>query len=228
MVNGVTVDNATNSGATNATLSIANGQADENGNYFVVVTNIYGSAASSVAVLNLSQNCVSPAITGPANQTVIMGNNATFTASVSANPAATIWWTRNGVTVGGATSSSLTVTNAQYPGDDQAAYCIIASNACGVQTNCATLSVIWGPVISNQPVSLVITNGQQASFSVVAGGVPPPAYQWNFNNNPISGASNPTALTSNLVISSASAANMGTYSVTITNRRARWSVPMRR
>ena len=122
VTDGLTADNATLSGATNATLSISNGQADENGNYFVVVTNIYGSAASSVAVLNLSQNCVSPGITGPASQTVILGNNATFTASVSANPAATIWWTRNGTTVGGATSSSLTVTNAQYPGDDQAQY----------------------------------------------------------------------------------------------------------
>jgi hypothetical protein len=217
VANGVTADNATNSGATNATLSIANGQADENGNYFVVVTNIYGSATSSIAVLNLSQHCVPPSITGPANQTVIMGNNATFSASVSANPAATIWWTRNGVTVGGATSSSLTVSNAQYPGDDQANYCIIASNACGVQTNCATLSVIWGPVISNQPVSLVVTSGQPAFFSVVAGGVPPPAYQWMFSNAPISGVSNPTALTSNLVIASASPANMGTYSVTVTN-----------
>jgi len=217
VTNGLTADNATLSGATNATLSITSGESGENGNYFVVVTNIFGSATSSVAVLNLSQTCVPPSITGPASQTVILGSNATFTASVSANPAATIWWTRNGITVGGATSASLTVTNAQYPGDDQAYYCIFASNACGLQSNCATLSVIWGPVVSNQPVSLVITNGQQASFSVVAGGVPAPGYQWNFDNNPISSATNPTALSASLIIANASASNMGTYSVTITN-----------
>jgi pectin methylesterase-like acyl-CoA thioesterase len=213
----LTADGATLSGSTNATLSIANGQANENGNYFVVVTNIYGSATSSVAVLNLSQSCVAPNISGPANQSVIVSNNATFSASVSANPAATISWTRNGLPVDGAASTSLTVNNAQYPGDDQAVYCIIASNACGMQTNSATLSVIWSPVISNQPVSLVVTNTQPASFSVLAGGVPPPGYQWNHNNNPISGASNPTALTSNLVIASASPADDGNYSVTITN-----------
>jgi pectin methylesterase-like acyl-CoA thioesterase len=217
VVNGLTADNANISGATNAVLSISNGQAGENGNYFVVASNIYGSATSSVAVLNLSQSCVPPSIEGPENQTVIAGNNGAFSASVSANPAATIWWTRNGTLVGGATATSLTVTNVQYPGDDQAVYCIFASNACGVQSNCATLSVIVGPTISNQPVSLVVTNGQQASFSVTAGGVPAPAYQWSFNNTPISGGANPSALTANLVISSASASNMGTYSVTVTN-----------
>ncbi|MGA2500501.1 MAG: pectinesterase family protein [Tepidisphaeraceae bacterium] len=217
VVDGLTADNATLSGSTNATLSISNGETNENGNYFVVVTNIFGSATSSVAVLNLSQTCVAPSITGPANQTVIVSNDATFSASVSANPAATLSWTRNGVPVDGATSSSLTVTNVQFPGDDQAVYCIIASNACGLQSNCATLSVIWAPIISNQPVSLVVTNTQQAAFSVLAGGVPAPGYQWNHNNNPISGVSNPTALTANLVIASASPADDGNYSVTITN-----------
>jgi hypothetical protein len=217
VANGTTADGAVISGATNAVLSIDNGQADENGNYYVVVSNAYGTATSSVAVLNLSQSCVPPSITGPTSQTVITGNNATFIASVSANPAATISWTRNGVTVPGANSSSLTVTNAQYPGDDQANYCITASNACGTNTVCATLTVIVPPTITNQPASLVVTNGQQASFTVVAGGVPSPSYQWNFGGAPISGAGNSSALTANLVIPAVTPGNAGTYSVTVSN-----------
>lgn len=215
--NGTTADGAIISGATNAILSISNGQADENGNYYVVVNNTYGSATSAVAVLNLSASCVAPSISGLTSQTVVQGNNATFTASVSANPAATLWWTRNGVTVPGANSSSLTVTNAQYPSDDQADFCLIASNACGVQTNCATLTVTVPPTITNQPVSIIVTNGQQASFTVVAGGVPSPSFQWNFNSNAISPSANSSAATANLVISAVTPANAGTYSVTVSN-----------
>ena len=201
-----------NSGTANLTLS--NGQTGDNGNYFVVVSNTYGAVTSSVVVLNLSSGCVGPQVIGPANQTVIQGNKATFTVSVSANPAAYLQWQRGGVDISGANSSTLTVNNVQYPADDQAVFSLIATNNCGQVTNSATLTVIVPPVITNQPVSVVVTNTQSASFTVVAGGVPAPTYQWYKNSvaNPILNATG-----ASFTINNVSPTDTATYFVVVGN-----------
>ena len=197
-----------------ANMSLLNAQPGDNGNYFVVVSNMYGSVTSGGVVLDISGGCVPPSITGPENQTVIQGNNATFTASVSANPAAYLQWQRGGVNIPGANSPTLIVTNVQYPADDQAVFSLIATNDCGDQTNSAILAVIVPPAITNQPVSLVVTNTQSASFSVLAGGVPAPTYQWYQNTiaNPI-----PNATNAIFSIASASPTNTATYFVIVAN-----------
>ena len=148
-----------------ATLSITNTIEADSGNYSVVIANSYGSTTSAVAVLVVSSTPVAPTITGPANQTVIQGNNATFTASVAGLPIPTVQWQKNGVDISGATSSTLTITNAQYPADNTT-YSIIASNTAGAATNSATLSALIPPAITTQPTNKVVLNGAAASFSV--------------------------------------------------------------
>ncbi len=213
LVNGATGNGSTISGATTASLGITSAQAGDNGNYTVIISNAYGTATNSpAAVLTISAGCVSPGLTGPNNTTVIQSNNATLSASASGNPVPDLQWRRNGVDIAGQTGSSYTVTNAQYPADDGAVFSLVASNACGMVTNNATLTVIVPPVISLQPVSLVVTSTQPASFSVMASGVPTPTYQWYFNNSPISNETNAT-----LNIASATSANIGTYKVVVNN-----------
>jgi pectin methylesterase-like acyl-CoA thioesterase len=199
---------------TTANMSILNDQIGDSGNYFVVVSNTYGTATSSVVVLTISTNCIPAQIFGPHNQTVVQGNNATFTASVTADPAAFLQWQRGGVDISGQNSSTLIVTNVQYPADDQAVFSLIATNDCGAQTNSAILTVIVPPVITNQPTSLVVTNTQSASFTVVAGGVETPTYQWYKNSiaNPISNATNAT-----FNIASTSSGDTATYFVKVIN-----------
>ena len=53
-------------GANKASLTITNAQLPDSGNYFVIVTNVYGSITSSVASLVLAglPNCAIPALTG--------------------------------------------------------------------------------------------------------------------------------------------------------------------
>jgi autotransporter-associated beta strand protein/YVTN family beta-propeller protein len=68
------------------------------------------------------------------------------------------------------------------------------------------------PVIETQPVSVSVTPGLAATFSVTATGPGPFTYQWRFNGANIAGATNAT-----LVLSSVTAANQGTYTVLITN-----------
>ena len=197
-----------------ANMLLTDAQTGDNGNYFVVVSNIYGVVTSSAVVLDISSGCVSPLITGPNDQTVIQGHTATFTASVTANPVAYQQWQRDGVDIPGQNGSTLIVPNVQYPADDQAVFSLWATNSCGAQTNHATLTVIVPPVITNQPVSVVVTNGDSASFTVVAGGVPAPGYQWYKNSlaNPISGANSAT-----LNFSPAAPGDTATYFVVVQN-----------
>jgi uncharacterized repeat protein (TIGR03803 family) len=77
------------------------------------------------------------------------------------------------------------------------------------------------PVISSQPQSLMVTNGNPAAFAVTAAGSPPLAYQWRKNGtNLFNGVnlSNLSGATTNVLLLNAAAANdAGSYSVVITN-----------
>ncbi len=198
-------------GATTIALSITNAIEADSGNYSVVIGNSYGSVTSAVAVLVVSSTPVAPTINGPANQTVIQGNNATFTASVAGLPIPTLQWRKNGVDIPDATNTSLTILNAQYPADNTT-YSIIATNSAGALTNSATLTVIVPPAITTQPTNKVVLNGAAASFTVGATGVPAPGYQWKKGGVDISGANSATLSFAGVVPGDA-----GTYSVLVTN-----------
>jgi pectin methylesterase-like acyl-CoA thioesterase len=204
------------SGSLTASLSLTSAQPADNGSYTLVVTNVYGATTSTPpANLTISSGCVAPSISGPNDTTVIQGNNATFSASIAGSPLPGLQWQRGGVDISGATAASYTLTNAQYPADDQAVFSLVATNACGAATNSATLTVIVPPTISTQPTNVVVINGGPVSFSVTASGVPAPGYTWLKNGGPIPG--NPSALTATLTIAAAAPSDIGTYSVQVTN-----------
>jgi pectin methylesterase-like acyl-CoA thioesterase len=218
---------STNSGSATSSLTILNAQPGDNGGYFVVITNGFGAITSAVAQLTISSGNVPPSIAGLTDQTVIAGNTAIISASVSGSPTPTLQWqfngtnlmdgpTGNGDTISGSATSTLSVINAQYP-SSQGQYSLIASNVAGVLTNSMTLTVTVTPAISVQPVSLVVTNTQSASFSVTASGVPAPTYQWKKNGLAMSSVTNPTAITSDLVISSTQPSDTATYTVLVSN-----------
>ena len=221
VVDGATGNGSSFSGSTTNILTIASAQPADSASaagYTVVITNIYGAVTSSPGVLSISAGATLPIITGPNNTTVIQGNNATFTASVAGNPTPAIRWQIGGADIPGATTSTLIVTNVQYPADDQAVYSIIASNVVGSVTNSATLTVIVPPVITLPPASLEVTNTQAASFTVNATGVPTPAFKWNKNSSPMTDGGNISGSSSaTLSFSAVSPADIATYSVTITN-----------
>jgi pectin methylesterase-like acyl-CoA thioesterase len=225
LTDGPTGNGSTNSGSTTDALTILNSQTNDSGNYSVVITNIYGSVTSTVLSLIISTNSVAPHITGPNSPTVIQGNTASLLATVSGKPVPTLQWqlngtnlmdgpTGNGDIISGSSSSVLMITNAQYPAS-QGTYSLIASNSAGTATNSGFLTVIVPPTISVEPVSLVVTTAQSASFSVTATGVPAPGYQWLKNNVPIT--NNASAQTSTLQLNSVTAADIATYSVLVTN-----------
>jgi sugar lactone lactonase YvrE len=68
------------------------------------------------------------------------------------------------------------------------------------------------PTINTEPADQSVALYSPVTLSVAASGVPAPTYQWFFNGLPVAGATNPT-----LSIAEVVAANLGSYSVTVTN-----------
>jgi hypothetical protein len=68
------------------------------------------------------------------------------------------------------------------------------------------------PFVTQQPADVSQGPGLSAMFSVVAAGVPPLTYQWQFNSHTILGATNAA-----LVITNVLATNVGTYRVLVMN-----------
>jgi PKD repeat protein len=209
---GPQADGSTNSGSATATLTISNAQTTESGTYCLIATNSVGVATNCMMLVVTTGCAVGPNITGIGDQTVIQGNNGTFSASVAGCPQPAMQWYDNGGMINGATNSTLVLTDVQFALNDHV-YSITASNEVGVATTNATLYVIVTPAIQTQPQSLVVTNTQAACFSVTStNGVPTPTYQWNFNGHAINGATNAT-----YCIASATPANAGNYNVIVAN-----------
>jgi len=82
-----------------------------------------------------------PAITGPANQSVLVGGTATFSVTVTGSSPLSYQWLLNGSPIVGAISSSYVVSNAQLA-QNGALYSVQVSNLAGsVTSNTATLTV---------------------------------------------------------------------------------------
>lgn len=202
-------------GATAASLVLTNVQASAAGDYSVVVSNVAGSVNSSVAKLTVNPKAVAPTIvTQPANVTVTVGQAAVLSVVADGTPAPTYQWRKDGVAVAGATSASLSITNAQT--FNAGSYTVIVTNSAGSVTSAsATLTVsvpVNAPKISGQPVGASVTVGGTAVFAVVADGNPAPTYQWRKNGASLSGATNPS-----LALSSVQAGDAGTYDVVVSN-----------
>ncbi len=141
-------------GATSPTLALAAAQVADAAAYLAVASNSAGSVTSSVATLTV---VIAPAITAqPQSQRLATGASATFSVTASGVPV-NYQWKKNGVTLVGATSSSLTLANVQWP--DAAAYSVVVTNSAGAVTSAsAQLTVILPPGVGVD------------SFTTLAGG----------------------------------------------------------
>ena len=206
---GTNIDGATNSSYTTpATLLTDSGTA-----YLVEISNEAGTATSSIASLTVT---MAPAITTqPAAQTVTAGQTATFTVQATGTPTLRYQWKKGGTNIDGATSSSYT-TPATSLADSGAVYSVEVINDLGkVTSEDASLTVTVAPVITTQPAAQSVLTGQTASFSVVATGTEPLAYQWKKNGTNIAGATTNTYTTPATSIADIGAALV--YSVVVTN-----------
>ena len=152
-------------------------------------------------------------VSQPTNVTVFQGGTASFSVSASANPSPTFQWRLNGTNIGGATSASLVIPNAQ-PGD-AGSYSVVVSNYLGTVISSNALLTVTSPVsptIDTQPVDITAAAGANVAFTVAAHGTTPLAYQWTFN-----GTNLPAATNASLPLNDIQPVNAGSYAVTITN-----------
>jgi hypothetical protein len=91
----------------------------------------------------------------------------------------------------------------------------VVSNRLGVVTSAppVLLSIITKPVITLQPQSVTVTNGNPATFTAAASGAGLLSYQWYFQTNTLlAGATNTT-----LILTNAGAGLAGAYLMIVSN-----------
>jgi N-acetylmuramoyl-L-alanine amidase len=149
--------------------------------------------------------------TQPQGQTVSAGANVTFSVVASGSAPLSYQWRFNGANISGATGTSHTRNNVQFA--DGGSYSVVVSNPGGSVTSAnATLTVNSPPAITAQPQSQSVNAGANVTLSVSATGSAPLSYQWRFN-----GANIATGTTSSLARNNVQAADIGYYSVVVSN-----------
>jgi endonuclease/exonuclease/phosphatase family metal-dependent hydrolase len=145
-------------GATTNFFTLNNVQFTNSGNYTVLITNLYGSITSSIAVLTVSN--FPPVInTQPMGQNVNVGDSPTFSVTASGTAPLSYQWLFGGTNIAGATTNTYTHANVQT--NDAGNYSVIVTNIAGSVTSSVAKLTINSP----------ITN---TNLTVIA--------QWNFNS----------------------------------------------
>ena len=171
-----------------------------------------GSTGYQTGVFSMTTPSIPPTITThPANQTVNVGVNVSFSVSAIGTPPLAFQWRKNRVNINGANATSYTIASAQA--SDQGDYDVVVSNPAGsISSSAATLVVLIPPSISVQPSGLTVFVGASATFSVTAAGSAPLSYQWRKNSIDIAGAKLASYTIGNVQVSDA-----GSYSVRVSN-----------
>ena len=200
-------------GATSLTLALTNVQTGAAGSYTVKVSNSLGSATSAPALLTVNQ--LPPVITTqPLSQTVNLGDSTTLTVVATGTAPFTYQWYKDSSPIGGATASTLSLTNVQA-GDGGNYYVTVTNVVTTVPSDTAVLTVNTAPVapvITKQPASQSAGVGSNVSFSVTVTGTAPLFYQWQKN-----GVAIPSANAATFTLSNVQLGDAGSYQVVVSN-----------
>jgi hypothetical protein len=169
--------NSTNiAGATSASYTTSATLTTDSGAQFrVLATNPTGSATSNSATLTVSAGVSAPQITTqPADQTVAVGQAATFAVVATGTAPLTYQWQKNAVNIGGATGASY-VTPAAVATDSGTTFDVVVSNSSGnAISSSATLTA--NPVTGTAGIDVItyhydnLRTGQNTSESMLTPG----------------------------------------------------------
>lgn len=167
-------NSASIAGATGVSYTTPPTTSADNGAMFdVIVSNSAASITSAQAILTVSLTPVAPAITTqPANQTVTVGQAATFSVTATGTAPLNYQWQKNGTDIPAANSLSYT-TPVTTTADSGELFRVVVSNSVGnVTSNSAMLTV--NPSTTNSTVDVITyhydngRSGQNLNESVLA------------------------------------------------------------
>jgi hypothetical protein len=229
LYNGEVVPNATN-----GTQVFSNITVSSSGDYSVVASDSYGVATSAVARLTVAMR---PTILQqPQPSTVVAGQDAVFSVTVSGTPPLSYRWQRktsvnltNGgggvVIVSDDTGSTLTISSVGYLNDFDT-YRVIVTNLVGQApaSSNVLLRVFYPPVLTVQPTNQFVNAGSTATVAAVVRANPEASYWWWFNETNLllsrTGivATNANGTNVSLVVSNFQATNEGLYTLVLSNQ----------
>jgi hypothetical protein len=195
-------------GQTNSTLTIESLDTNSAGNYWVMVSNVFGTATSGVANVTL---VYPPSIVSqPAGTNISEFGTATLSVTASGTGPLYYQWSMCSTNLANATNSTLVLTN--FKTLQASAYSVTISNAYGQVTS------------SNAPVEVLPTLttafkgasgfwGQPTTLTVDAIGSGNLQYQWYYDGTAVAGATN-----SVLTFESTQFTNAGQYSVVVSSQ----------
>ena len=146
-------------GALASAFTVTNAQTSRTGLYSVVVFNGFQTLTSSNGTLLLNAAPEPPVVLAPPmDQTIYVGQNATFTIVASGAPQPRYQWRFSGTDLFNATNSFYTVSSAAV--GNSGVYSVVVTNTLGKLTNQATLTVTPRPnLVITEVHSSPSTNG---------------------------------------------------------------------
>ncbi len=201
-------------GATAATLALNNVAMSDAGTYTVKVTDSTGSEVTSDAATVTVQNALE--ITKqPTGITLKEGESGTLSVTAEGHGALTYQWYKGEEEITGATEATLKLDN--ITARDAGSYKVVVSDENSAENGTVTSNVVTVVVqdvlvITKQPVSIAIVEGNAGSLTVEAAGEGALTYQWYKGSEAVAGATAATLTLNNVIMSDA-----GTYTVKVSD-----------
>jgi Immunoglobulin domain/Immunoglobulin I-set domain len=210
--------NGTSLTYTTPATSLAGSSTDNGSTYLALLTNTVGTAQSNAATLTVLPLPIAVSLepNTPLGLSVMEGQSTQFEVVATGTAPLTYQWFKgsvgSGTAIVGATSATLPFSKVQV--SDAGTYYVVVNNPVNVPRTSRSASLVvtaaqLPPSISTQTPNLAVTEGNQATFQVVATGTPTLSYRWEKNGNEIQDSSNATAGTPNLVLTTLTLADSG-------------------
>lgn len=203
-LNGIDVN-----GATASRLTLTNVSLSTIGKYSVQVSNAFGVARSSNALVSL---VVPPVLVSwTADQTVAAGSDVMLDAIAQGTEPLRYLWTFLGTNVQSSTEAPLELKDVQT--ENTGIYELTVANMAGKVTTFISLTVTAAPpTIILQPQNINEISGVRVIFKTESRGSNPLSYQWEYNDMPIEDQTD-----EDLVLDRIRPENSGVYRLRVTN-----------